>query len=140
MHLDVFLPWNLLLLQLCFELFESWLVCHCCFVPKPDMHNVDVYQKETSILFLGYQKASNVSILLEYHLLYLIFVLKGYCDQSKCSSNKTPRYLLQVFCLIFRPFKWKLTFQAILFAQSHWARFDRSKFCFMLMSLRNTGI
>ena len=45
-------------------------------VPKPDMHNLDVYQKESSILFLEYQKASDVSAYPEYHFLYLIFVLK----------------------------------------------------------------
>ena len=46
---------------LCFEFFEPWLVCQL-FVPKPDMHNVDVYQKGSIILFLGYQKASDVSV------------------------------------------------------------------------------
>ena len=48
------------ILGLCFELFETRLVFHCCFVPKRDMHNVGVYQKESSILFLGYRKASDV--------------------------------------------------------------------------------
>ena len=33
------------------------LVCHCCLVTRPDTHNIDVHQKESSILFLGYQKA-----------------------------------------------------------------------------------
>ena len=75
--------------------------------------------------------------------------------KSKCSSIKTPRYLVQVFCLIFWPLKQKLiylvicflgdqkirisvllTFKAILFAWSHWTRFDRSKVIFLLMSLR----
>ena len=32
--LDVFLGWNLLFLGLCFELFEPWLVCHCCLSPN----------------------------------------------------------------------------------------------------------
>ena len=44
------------------------------------MHNVDVYQKERSVLFLEYQKASDVSVWPENHLLYLIFVLKSLCD------------------------------------------------------------
>ena len=49
-----------IILRCCFELFEPRLVCHCCFVPKLDMHNIGVYQKESSILYLGYQKASDV--------------------------------------------------------------------------------
>ena len=32
--LDVFLPWNLLFLWLCYELFEPWLVCHYCLPPN----------------------------------------------------------------------------------------------------------
>ena len=74
--------------------------------------------------------------------------------KSKCSSNKTPRYLVQVFRLIFWPLKQKfsflaicflgeqknmisvlLTFKAILFAWSHCTRFDRSKFIFLLRSV-----
>ena len=46
------------------------------FVPKPYMHDVDVYQKEISIVFLGYEKAIDNSVYPEYLLLCLIFVLK----------------------------------------------------------------
>ena len=65
------------------------------------------------------------------------------------------KYLVHVFCLIFWPLKWKfiflvicflgewkitisvlLTFKAIIFARSHCTRFDRSKFIFLLMLLR----
>ena len=75
--------------------------------------------------------------------------------KSKCSSFKTPRYLVQHFCLTFCLLKWKfiflvicflgdqkitisvlLTFKAVLFVWSHWTRFHRSKFIFLLMFLR----
>ena len=81
--------------------------------------------------------------------------------KSKYLSNKRPRYLVQVFCLIFWPLKQKfiflviyflgdqkitvlvlLTFKAILlFDQSHWTRSDRSKFNFLVNVFeRTTGI
>ena len=80
--------------------------------------------------------------------------------KSKCSSIKTPRYLVQVFYLIFWSLKRKfiflvicflrdgkitisilLTIKAILFARSHETRFDRSKFIFFVNVFeRTTGI
>ena len=105
-HLDVFLPCNLLFLRLCFEV---WLTCHCYFAPKLDTHNVEVYQKQSSTLslFLGYQKASDVS--LPFLLFNFCFKMLMWSLRSKGLSNKTPRYLVQVFCLIFWPLKWKFS-------------------------------
>ena len=58
-QMGVFLPWNLLSLGLCFEVFEPWLVYDLCLVPKPDVpkNNVDMSQIDSSILFLGYKKS-----------------------------------------------------------------------------------
>ena len=147
--MDVFFPWNLLFLWLCFEPFEPWLVCHCCFVLKLDMHDVDVYQKGSIILFLEYQKGCSSLARIPIALFNFCFKVFVWSLKSKCSSNKTPRYLVQVSCLIFWPLKREfiflvicflgdrkitisvlLTFKAILFARSHWTRFNKSKVFF----------
>ena len=70
--------------------------------------------------------------------------------ESKCSSNKTPRYFLSNFLttemevyflvIVFLgdrkiALSVLLTFKTILFARSHWTRFDWPEFNFLLMSL-----
>ena len=126
-------------------LWLVWLVCHCCFFPKPVTHNVDVYQQESSLCFV-YLYVFRISEDNWYLSLCRIpFALFNFCFKKlmgslkgKGSSSKTPRYLVQVFRLIFCPLKWKfiflvicflgdrkimisflLTFKAILFARIH---------------------
>ena len=99
--MSAFFSWNLSFLGLCFEFFELWLVCHCYHVPKPDMHKADVYQIEISILFLECQKVSDA-------LHNFCFKVIMWCLKSKWLSNSTPRYLVQVIRLIFRPLRRKV--------------------------------
>ena len=153
-HLGVFLSWNLLFLGLCFDLFEPWLVCHGCLVPKPDMFNVDLYQKEQYTAFrMSEGKWCLSSAKIPLALFNFCFKVLVWSLKSKCSSSKTPRYLVQVFCLNIWLCKQKfiflvicflgdqkilrsvlLGFKAILFVPSHQTRFERSKF--FLMSLK----
>ena len=106
--MGAFFSWNLSFLGLWFEFFELWLVCHCYHVPKPDMHNADVYQIESSILFLEYQQASDA-------LHNFWFKVIMWCLKCKWLSNSTPRYLAQVIRLIFRPLRRKFFFSVIFF-------------------------
>ena len=120
--------------------FETWLVCRCCFLPKLDMHHLDLCQKGSSTLFLEYQKGCLSLARMPFALFNFCFEVLMWSLKSKCSSNKTPRYLVQVFCIIFWPLKWKFIFLVICFLGNRkitiWTRFDRSRFIFLYMSLR----
>ena len=122
------------------------LVC-----PQTDIHNIDMFKKR--VVYCFYDIKRHVMSQFSQNTIChqkLMWYLK-----TKGSSNKTPGYLVQVFCLIFWLLKRKivflvicfledrkitisvlLTFKGILFARNYWSRFDRSKFIFFLMSLR----
>ena len=103
--------------------------------------NKSFYYTWCSNLSAPYLGAASPLVLSNFCFKVLMWSLKSWS-----SPNKSTKYLVQVFCLIYWPLNWKfiflvifflgdwkitisvlLIFKTILFALSHWTRFDRSK-------------